>query len=410
MRETIVFPRNEWDGWDGALSAPPTPAEVRLQSIVILAVSIVSILGAGWIMLSFWLFPNLRSFRHCLILGLAVSDLMMAVNFLCSTTLNISGRLIGAPENVTFCSYNGFMTQVFVIQTDYWVLAIAVCTYFILAGHKRQSTWIQNHEYLIWSLPWCFSTLWALIGLFTADYRDIGAWCWFESDRTRLLVNFVPRWVIIATMFVLYAYLYVVLYRAHNELSSVVDEVSPNQRWSGHTTPARSVDTSFQDDSFRGERQGRSSDTLRRLRKIARLMLLYPLAYAIIWSLPTAIRIYNSTTHDAAPFALQTIDKASIVVQGLVDAVIYGLNETSWSSWRARLSRQGYPTLATTDAHDADESRGREREQRSCRPVCGRRREITESMGSGPSTLIERQDAIELRDFTTEPRQKVLRE
>lgn len=99
----------------------------------------------------------------------------MAVNFLCSTAMNISGRLIGAPENATFCSYNGFMTQFFVIQTDYWVLTIAVCTYFILAGHKRQSTWIQNHEYLIWSLPWLFSTIWALIGLVKDAYRDIGA-------------------------------------------------------------------------------------------------------------------------------------------------------------------------------------------------------------------------------------------
>ncbi|KAJ0350238.1 hypothetical protein KNSL1_004142 [Colletotrichum chrysophilum] len=169
-----------------------------------------------------------------------MSDLIMAVNFLCSTAMNISGRLIGAPENATFCSYNGFMTQFFVIQTDYWVLTIAVCTYFILAGHKRQSTWIQNHEYLIWSLPWLFSTIWALIGLVKDAYRDIGA----------------------STMFVLYAYLYVVLYRAHNELSSVVDEVS------GHTTPVRSVDTSFQDDSFGGDRQARSSATLRRLRKV----------------------------------------------------------------------------------------------------------------------------------------------
>lgn len=72
-------------------------------------------------------------------------------------------------------------------------------------------------------------------------------------------------------------------------------------------------------------------------------MLLYPLAYAVIWSLPTAIRIYQATQGTSAPFALQTIDKASIVIQGFVDAVIYGANETSLSSWRARLSRATYP-------------------------------------------------------------------
>lgn len=72
-------------------------------------------------------------------------------------------------------------------------------------------------------------------------------------------------------------------------------------------------------------------------------MLLYPLAYAIIWSLPTAIRIYQATENKSAAFELQTVDKASIVVQGFVDAVIYGVNETSLSSWRALLSRRTYP-------------------------------------------------------------------
>ncbi|KAF9870043.1 hypothetical protein CkaCkLH20_12523 [Colletotrichum karsti] len=353
MCALAVFPRKEGDD---ALARPTREAQIRLQSIVILVVAILSILGAGWIMLSFWVFPNLRSFRHRLILGLAISDFIMALNFLFSTTMNIAGRFIDHPENTAFCSFNGFITQVFVIQTDYWVLTIAVCTYFVLAGHKRPSSWVQDHGVIIWAIPWFFSTLWASLGLAIVGYEDIGAWCWFGSDWIRLAVNFFPRWVIIVTMFLLYAYLWTILYKAHNRLSSV-EAVSPENLVSGNATPIVSQPSSFQGSSFRGDLEGRSSGSVRRLKKvmnaslvlirwtlthivqIARLMLLYPLAYAIIWSLPTAIRIYNATEKKPAPFALQTLDKASIVIQGFVDAVIYGVNETSLSSWRLRLSQ-----------------------------------------------------------------------
>lgn len=74
-------------------------------------------------------------------------------------------------------------------------------------------------------------------------------------------------------------------------------------------------------------------------------MLMYPLAYMLVWTLPTSIRIYQVTTGRAAPFALQTVDKACIVVQGLVDAVIYGANESSLSSWRNLIWPSSFPTL-----------------------------------------------------------------
>jgi hypothetical protein len=133
-------------------------------------------------------FSNLRSFRHQLILGLAISDCAMAFNFLLSSSMNVSNRWIGAPEQARFCSFNGYMTQVFVIQTDYWVLIIAVYTYFVLTDQKRWSAWLHAHRILPWALPWVLSVLWASIGLGVTGYGDIGGWCWFTSDEVRLLV------------------------------------------------------------------------------------------------------------------------------------------------------------------------------------------------------------------------------
>lgn len=89
--------------------------------------------------------------------------------------MNVSGKYIGAPEQETFCSINGFITQLFVIQTDYWVLIIAACTYLILAGHRRFASLVEDYPRVLFSLPWAFSLLWAAIGLKVAGYGDIGA-------------------------------------------------------------------------------------------------------------------------------------------------------------------------------------------------------------------------------------------
>ena len=134
------------------------------------------------------MFPNLQTFRHQLLLGLAISDCVMALNFVISSSMNIGGRWIGAPEQAKFCSFNGYMTQVFVIQTDYWVFIIAIYTYFVLTDQKRCSSWIQTHPLVPWVLPWFLSVLWASVGLAITGYGDIGAWCWFTSDEVRLLV------------------------------------------------------------------------------------------------------------------------------------------------------------------------------------------------------------------------------
>ncbi|KXH44239.1 hypothetical protein CNYM01_07296 [Colletotrichum nymphaeae SA-01] len=260
------------------------------------------------------IFPNLRSFRHRLIIGLAISDFLMAFNFICSTTMNLSGRLIDDPEQTDFCKLNGFMAQVFVIQTDYWVLSIAICTFFILTGQRKRASWVQNHEVVIWGLPWFFSVLWASVGLGLNGYHSIGAWCWFKSDKTRLLANFVPRWIIITIMFALYAYLALVLFRAQNRLSSMQE--SPGHLESGYSTQDGSSAASTHEGL-----EGRSM--------IARLLLLYPLAYAIVWTIPTAIRIYQASTNTPAPFPLQNVDQACIVIQGLVDA-----NTVAWNGDR----------------------------------------------------------------------------
>ncbi|KAH7364191.1 G protein-coupled glucose receptor regulating Gpa2-domain-containing protein [Rhexocercosporidium sp. MPI-PUGE-AT-0058] len=363
------------------LSAPSSPHDIHVLSLVIFVVSVLSVLGAGWIIVSFLLFKSLRTFRHQLILGLAISDFWMAINFLSSASMNISGSNIGSPREKNFCSFNGFMIQVFVVQTDYWVLSIATCTYLILASHKTQSSWVQDHKLVIWIIPWFLSLLWAAIGLAVVGYGNIGAWCWFTSDRVRLLVNFLPRWLIIITILALYIRLYFIIRKAHTRFMSfdeddVVGSLSLGLQTESYSSRLRngseggkgelsghqgvemrgpvegsgSVSVSGEGDGncergFRNHpttvttthtRMGRPSPVLKR---ISYQMMTYPLVYILIWTIPTTIRIYQATTNEAAPFAIGTIDKSCIVIQGFADAIVYGFNESTWRLWRDFFSR-----------------------------------------------------------------------
>lgn len=65
-------------------------------------------------------------------------------------------------------------------------------------------------------------------------------------------------------------------------------------------------------------------------------MLIYPLIYILIWILPTVVRIYQLSTGKAVRFEIGLLDKSCIVVQGFVNAVVYGWSERmglAWGSW-----------------------------------------------------------------------------
>jgi hypothetical protein len=50
----------------------------------------------------------------------------MAMNYLLATARNLSGHNIGAPEEKKFCSFNGFMVEAFVNQSEISVLSSPV--------------------------------------------------------------------------------------------------------------------------------------------------------------------------------------------------------------------------------------------------------------------------------------------
>ncbi|KAH8704769.1 hypothetical protein BGW36DRAFT_421363 [Talaromyces proteolyticus] len=351
-----------------ALSAPGSVTGEDILSDVILVVSILSALGAAWMIMGFIVghlsCANVKSLRdnslifgwisslsrHCehFDISLGISDFVMALNFMLSTSMNLSGRKIWSESLQDFCSFNGFMTQVFVIQTDYWILNIAICTYSILAEHKRFFAWLQDHPFVVGLWPWVLSIIWAVLGLVLAGYQNIGAWCWFASDRTRLLVNFVPRWIIIFVIIALYLRLSYNLRQIRRQLESSEEDTTiilSGCRIDHHSNSEQTIVQSgscghasnSKTEIGNALRHRRQSS---KLKKVSIRMMMYPIVYMLIWTIPTAIRIYQGTTGKSTSLAVNCIDKSCIAIQGVADAIIYGLNERTWNEWRKHIFLQ----------------------------------------------------------------------
>ncbi|KAL8371061.1 hypothetical protein RB595_001082 [Gaeumannomyces hyphopodioides] len=314
-------------------SSSTTRHESDITSLCMVIVSALSILGAAFITASFLYLPNFRSFRHQLIFGLGVVDLLRATNTLISSSLDLAHQELDAPGQTVFCAVNGFANEIFVVQADYWVLLIAICTYILLTDNPHASAWIQSHHVILVPLPWILSVTWAWIGLqVSGGYQSIGSVCWFADDKTRLFVNFIPRWTIILVILGLYLRIYLVLSR-----SARLAERRPDNRSSGSDPgPARHSFHSF----FRGHGQCAGGNA--KLKKTARKMIQYPVVYALVWVVPTATRIYHAATGQRVPLALHTVDMCCVALSGFVNAITYGVNEAALGHWRASFSRRPY--------------------------------------------------------------------
>ncbi|KAK6529033.1 hypothetical protein TWF694_004253 [Orbilia ellipsospora] len=360
------------DRRSGALAAPATAWGDLVLNQVLFAVALASALGAGFVMLSYTFIKELRSYRHQLILGLAISDFFMAINFLWASGIHVAGGDLALPKNNTTCNVNGFLTQLFVVQTDWWILVIAIATYIILGNFKAASQYIQSNIWIPWLPPWIMSIIIALVCQLALGYGYIGGWCWITSDLNRLLINFIPRWAIVIAIALIYARLYMIVRKARKwdmedrnptpsdemaDTSVILVSIKQKRDTIGQTAKdSQPYDSGGDLSSYSRERDRDRDEIIRsanlsrshgqtqplnvaQLKRIAKKMMVYPVAYAIIWACPTAIRIYQGVTGERAPLWVTIIDKSCIVVQGLVDAVVYGLNERAWQGWRDHIQR-----------------------------------------------------------------------
>ncbi|KAK6346367.1 hypothetical protein TWF730_010693 [Orbilia blumenaviensis] len=346
---------------------------------VVVAGSVLSIVGSLYMILGFFFLRECRSFRHKLILGLAVSDLLLALNFFIPSLSMITGRGVTSPSNGNFCSASGFLMQLFFAQIDVWQITIALITLLMLSGPSMILKWTREHVWAVWVFPWLISLIAAFFGFGFWDYADVGGFCWLGSRNIRLYFNYIPRWIVIFACLVIYIAVYRLILHARRRakiqktyrgrgvdrapqaqaasptIYQESEKINPDEISSASTDSSRSGSaTEFpqtmtvHDPAVAGqihsatERAHEEAEQQKQVRKIAIQMISYPLAYAVLWTIPTIVMIIQvARGGEGVSIHVEGLAKMLLVFNGFVDAHVYGFNERTAMGWRQRIRPAG---------------------------------------------------------------------
>ncbi|KAF9003678.1 G protein-coupled glucose receptor regulating Gpa2-domain-containing protein [Cyathus striatus] len=315
--------------------------------------SLSSFLGSAFIIITYVILPKRRHFRHVLILNLATSDCLNALN------LSISGLYIlikrkGLSDG-SACLANGFLGQFTVQATDCAILAIAVATVFTITSFQLQTPfviWSTRKAILVTVAVWFLPTITSFIALGKGWYGPAsGSWCWIVQYPRYLRYALTHGWrlLFIVIEISLYAYLHVFLKRHYQNMSKVMEAPKSQMTWSSFWKKAK-LDNNEESsknsevilivarDPEVAAKKSTSIDP--RYRSIQRILLLnaYPLAYIILWIPGIVNRFIELTGHTSR---VTQVLQASTQFVGLANALTYGWNES--------ISKQLHKKLSTDD-------------------------------------------------------------
>ncbi|ORY59210.1 G protein-coupled glucose receptor regulating Gpa2-domain-containing protein, partial [Pseudomassariella vexata] len=210
-----------------------------LIASITLAGSIVSSVSTACVLTCFVIYRrDQRSFRHALVLNLALSD------FINSFTNSISGIIYVRNHRLVpghACTFNGWIEQLSVQATDFSILAIGLATLLVVVGKGHLSQASTARKALIclsvWIVPFITSTTVTAMG----EVKPVsGNWCWISQKRTDLRYGLTHGWRIVIILVTIGTYTYIWWYM-HRHFKSMGSTLSvSNKENRGEAVPVSS--------------------------------------------------------------------------------------------------------------------------------------------------------------------------
>jgi len=143
-----------------------------------LIVSILSLLGCLFMMLSYWFVYELRRLpAYKLIFNLALADFLLTLNGL--FTIQFPSPTL----NDNFCYIWGIYRQYAMIASFCWPFLFGHVLFAFYHGRFRSSRDIHNRFYLITLFGWGLPILFTIIPIFFDAYGDAHFYCWLDEEK-----------------------------------------------------------------------------------------------------------------------------------------------------------------------------------------------------------------------------------
>lgn len=265
-----------------------------------------------------------------LFMNLILADLCQATAFVISFYW-LGKNAILAPTAT--CTAQGFLLHFGDVSSAFFVLCIALHTFITAARGIRLA---YSTFTLAISFAWLAALLLTIIGL--AIHKETyfvraGAWCWVSNDYEPERLGLHYFWLFLSEFGLLVIYA-VIFFTLRQKTASLF---AGQQR--GDAGPA-------------------NKDTVKAVNRITKLMMLYPLCYAMLTLPISAVRMWSMANDGRAPSdATQCVMGALLASCGWVDCLLYSLT-------RKRLMRE---TMGGTGSSGNGSRLAHEFKQLGCR-------------------------------------------
>lgn len=357
-----------------------------LPSIAIFAASISLTSG---LLVGYWFIRMKRSFRHHLIMLLICSDFWKASWQLIYPAVVI--KTGNADKGYLFCQVTGFFISMGIEASDFAVLVIAVhsALYIFYPATALGEGGLFRYRSYLYTIWVAFPLLMASLAFLNTSkaYTSQGAYCYLPARPMWMLLAlaWIPRYLILVTILVLYASIYVyvrikfrtfrtnigpsVLDMHDVDHSNLPTNSAPDRLPDLHShglipeSPETGQGTSASDEPFvkisdLPRAQGKLSrffgapaalpstsgpidgptataELVKRryvIRRQLRLLFIYPLVYALMWVPPLISNSlqYNKHFANKPSFPLQCIVSFTLPIQCAVDCWLFATREKPW--------------------------------------------------------------------------------
>lgn len=207
-----------------------TPGQTLLIRSLAMSSSSISIL-AGLVGFFFFLYidPKRRLFRHQLIIFLIIYDFIKAVFLLLYPARVLTTSAVY--YDLRFCRVVGFFTAMSMEGSDFAILVFAIHTALIvykpqqkIQGRNLYDGGLFRYRYLIYVLSFFIPIVLASLAFINnVGYVPLTNWCYIPTSPIwyRLALSWVPRYVIILSICILYGCIYVHVIREQKHIREV---------------------------------------------------------------------------------------------------------------------------------------------------------------------------------------------
>ncbi|CAN9339066.1 unnamed protein product [Alternaria sp. RS040] len=185
--------------------------------------SLLSAVATSCVLISYIVYADQqRSFRHALVLNLALAEFINSLNNSISGIYAIVNR--GNIAEGPACSLNGWVGQWSVQAADFSILAIAVVTLLTITRKTYMPNASLLSKVLICASVWVIPTITATAAAGLEELKPVsGNWCWISGKRTDLRYALGHGWrfsIILGTIGI-YIYIWVYMRRHFIQLHNL---------------------------------------------------------------------------------------------------------------------------------------------------------------------------------------------